>query len=942
MAMSTKRVYGELGTLYAKCGGVFGVSAFVDKCMDKWMADSLLNNNAAVATWHETAQRPGFKFLVVQIVCNLTGGPQIYTGRPMDEAHKHLNISENEWEKFMELFNAVCDEFSLPGDIVGDLNALMISMEMDCVVYPGETAPPNPGRAVPKGNSLYARLGGVYPIALLADRLVDALLADDRLQIPMDEKRTDASLKYLFTELICSITGGPEVRTAGNDSNETKLLIPRLQFPVLINTVTVAGDHLPRNLLPELVQVLQRSRDAIIDPSSPQQIVSSAPLNFQAATVKDMCAAAAGENLNTSANARRAVGASISVAARRRVHGDPRTLYGRGGGVFGLAKLSDRLMDVWMENQLLNANQSVAKWHESQQKFGFKFLVTQLLGYLTGGPQRYTGQSMEAAHKHLGISAAEWNSFVADADRVFREFNIEQSVHNELLAIVQSFKDQCTVRQGEQVPSDPGLCRQRPHGSTPYAHLGGIYPIALFVDRLVEAVLRGPKALQVGWDANGTRTPAALKFIVTEVLANATGGPELVTAGDFEEAKLGIEVGQWDEFLALANEAASVWPTPHHRSLMITAITAKQASFCKGLVDESGISDARRQLFEEFGVIEQAAALDTCNGDAAAALALLRGGWTPHVRQANMNSAASVASLDTDMLSVHEVAQPPSPAQGHACPVSGAMSTSTSGCPFMGARQPAPPPPPSAAAPPQPPAAAGSSVDEELKITIQVLTECGKSKQEISQMLSVDESMIDLALSLDRYAVAAKCLAHKRISFADISQTLNMSEARVHGAVLGRGAGQSAVGIRLLGNTLQTRLDELCEEDSELCCPVTLMLFQNPVIASDGFMYEVESIKTLIRNHQASPITRERLKQEYFPAKQRKSEVYSFREKRSKALLAFAKDAISTEPRMSQVALDRVVEYLEVLKPAQYPSIAQEAATIWAQTGRPLPRLLQA
>merc|ERR1719160_2421939 len=92
-AADMKRVYGELGTLYAQCGGVFGVAGFVDRCMDKWMADPLLNGNAAVATWHETAQRPGFKFLVVQIVCNLTGGPQVYTGRPMHEAHKHLNIS---------------------------------------------------------------------------------------------------------------------------------------------------------------------------------------------------------------------------------------------------------------------------------------------------------------------------------------------------------------------------------------------------------------------------------------------------------------------------------------------------------------------------------------------------------------------------------------------------------------------------------------------------------------------------------------------------------------------------------------------------------------------------------------------------------------------------------------------------------------------------------
>merc|ERR1719316_2040441 len=123
------RVYGVSGTLYARCGGIWGVSAFVDRCMDSWMADPTLNANQAVATWHGKLQRCGFKFLVVQIVCNLTGGPQQYTGRPLDRAHKHLGITEDEWSKFMELFNDVCAEFGLSAEMIDDLNALMISME---------------------------------------------------------------------------------------------------------------------------------------------------------------------------------------------------------------------------------------------------------------------------------------------------------------------------------------------------------------------------------------------------------------------------------------------------------------------------------------------------------------------------------------------------------------------------------------------------------------------------------------------------------------------------------------------------------------------------------------------------------------------------------------------------------------------------------------------
>lgn len=169
--MSTARlVYGEPGTLYSRCGGVFGISAFVDRCMDRWMADATLNANRLVARWHEKAQRPGFKFFVVQIVCSLTGGPQQYTGRDMATSHKHLNIDEQQWDCFMGIFNDVCSEFGLGAEDVDDLNALMISMMDECVTWPGERPRPDPGLPRPSGNSLYARSGGVYPLALFCDR----------------------------------------------------------------------------------------------------------------------------------------------------------------------------------------------------------------------------------------------------------------------------------------------------------------------------------------------------------------------------------------------------------------------------------------------------------------------------------------------------------------------------------------------------------------------------------------------------------------------------------------------------------------------------------------------------------------------------------------------------------------------------------------------------
>merc|ERR1719401_983788 len=212
-----------------------------------------------------------------------------------------------------------------------------------------------------------------------------------------------------------------------------------------------------------------------------------------AAAVKDVHAAAAGKMLSKEAIAARHAAPGAHVAARRRVLGDPRTLYGRGGGIFGLARLADALMDAWMSDAALNANAKVAKWHESQQTCGFKFLVTQIMGYLTGGPQRYTGRPMEEAHKHLAITGEQWSAFMADAGRVFRTFRLDPETQQELSGILSTYQSACVLAPGEQAPSDPGLLRPKGAGTSLYHRLGGVYPIAQFVDRLVESVLRSER-----------------------------------------------------------------------------------------------------------------------------------------------------------------------------------------------------------------------------------------------------------------------------------------------------------------------------------------------------------------------------------------------------------------------------------------------------------------
>jgi hypothetical protein len=46
------------------------------------------------------SSRPGFKYLVTEMLCWAAGGPQQYTGRDMETSHRHLAITETEWDVF--------------------------------------------------------------------------------------------------------------------------------------------------------------------------------------------------------------------------------------------------------------------------------------------------------------------------------------------------------------------------------------------------------------------------------------------------------------------------------------------------------------------------------------------------------------------------------------------------------------------------------------------------------------------------------------------------------------------------------------------------------------------------------------------------------------------------------------------------------------------------
>ena len=121
------------------------------------------------------------------------------------------------------------------------------------------------------------------------------------------------------------------------------------------------------------------------------------------------------------------------------------SLYERLGGIYSIATFVDDLIDRVMADDRLNANPLVDEAHHQVPPAGFKYLVTEMVGWATGGPQVYTGKSMADSHQHLKITAGEWEAFLDDFRETLDKFNVPAKEQAELFAIVDTTRTDIVV-----------------------------------------------------------------------------------------------------------------------------------------------------------------------------------------------------------------------------------------------------------------------------------------------------------------------------------------------------------------------------------------------------------------------------------------------------------------------------------------------------------------
>ena len=124
----------ELPTLYERLGGVYSIATVMDDFINRIMIDPRLNANPKVDESHHRVSPAGFKYLVTEMVCWATGGPQKYTGRSMKETHQHLMITAAEWEAFLDDLQLTLDKFVVPQAEQAEVKAIVASTRADIVI----------------------------------------------------------------------------------------------------------------------------------------------------------------------------------------------------------------------------------------------------------------------------------------------------------------------------------------------------------------------------------------------------------------------------------------------------------------------------------------------------------------------------------------------------------------------------------------------------------------------------------------------------------------------------------------------------------------------------------------------------------------------------------------------------------------------------------------
>jgi hemoglobin len=128
-----------MASLYERLGGLDAITAVVNSFVARCARDDRINEKFA------RTDVPRLKKMLVDQVCEATGGPCTYTGRGMREIHDGMEVTAGEFDALVEDLVATLAEFDVPTAEKEELLGLLGPMRDEIVeVESPETGTPLP------------------------------------------------------------------------------------------------------------------------------------------------------------------------------------------------------------------------------------------------------------------------------------------------------------------------------------------------------------------------------------------------------------------------------------------------------------------------------------------------------------------------------------------------------------------------------------------------------------------------------------------------------------------------------------------------------------------------------------------------------------------------------------------------------------------------------
>ncbi len=125
--MAHATVYGQQRSLYQRLGGKPAITAVVNDFVGNVAKDNRINRFFA------NTDIPRLKRLLVQQICAGSGGPCVYEGRSMREAHRGLGVRNQDFDALVADLVKSLNKFNVPPREQQELLALLGPMRKDVV-----------------------------------------------------------------------------------------------------------------------------------------------------------------------------------------------------------------------------------------------------------------------------------------------------------------------------------------------------------------------------------------------------------------------------------------------------------------------------------------------------------------------------------------------------------------------------------------------------------------------------------------------------------------------------------------------------------------------------------------------------------------------------------------------------------------------------------------